>query len=189
MPEENLFDLRIKKIINGDSDSFKDLFFEFAKPLIYFSNRIVNDYDEAENIVQEVFVSIWQNREKLDPSQKIKTYLYVAVKNRSLKFIRHENVKQDSFEDIQEIYQTHSNPESETLYEELKLAIDNAIKSLPEKCKLIFEMNRFDKLSYKEIAKVLDISVKTVETQMGRALKSLRSQLAKFISLMILFYL
>ncbi|MGD8781998.1 MAG: RNA polymerase sigma-70 factor [Ignavibacteria bacterium] len=188
MSKGNSHDIRIQKIKNGDSDSFKELFFELAKPLIYFSNRIVKDYDEAENIVQDVFVSIWQNREKLDPSLKIKTYLYVAVKNRSLKFIRHENVKQDSFESLQEIYQNPSDPDPETSYNELKSAIDSAIKSLPEKCRLIFEMNRFDKLSYKEIAKVLDISVKTVETQMGRALKSLRQQLAKFISLILFFW-
>ncbi len=187
MSEDKFYDLRIQKIINGDSDSFRGLFFEYAKSLIYFSNRIVNDFDEAENIVQEVFVSIWQNRENLDPSQKIKTYLFVAVKNRSLKFIRHENVKHDSFETLQEIYQTYNNADSETNYNELKSAIDIAINKLPEKCRIIFEMNRYDKLSYKEIAKVLDISVKTVETQMGRALKSLRQQLTNFISILIFF--
>ncbi len=174
----------VKNILDGDELSFESLFNAYVQKLINFSRRYVYDKQIAENIVQDVFVKIWINRKNLDHSKSIKTYLFTAVKNNSLKHLRHINVEKrhsiitiDSNEEISPANILEKNEIAERLNQE--------INSLPEKCKEIFSMSKFDKLKYAEIAEILDISVKTVETQMGRALKKLRKNLRHFLMLII----
>lgn len=169
----------IEKIRAGDGLAFKHLFFTYCTHLVNFARRYVKDLDQAENIVQEVFCKVWMNRTQLDASANIKTYLFTAVRNQSLKHLRHLQVMQRSQNELLDLAIPAKNPEE--LFEEKELghAIQQAIASLPEKRRLIFSMNRFDQLTYAEIASILDISIKTVETQMGRALKFLREQLTR----------
>ena len=81
----------IEKISNGDADAFEKLFNIYCQPLIHFANRFLNDIPAAENVIQDVFVKIWQNRQKLDPDENFKTYLFTAARNTALKYIRHKN--------------------------------------------------------------------------------------------------
>jgi RNA polymerase sigma-19 factor, ECF subfamily len=174
----------IKKIHDGDELSFESLFNAYCQKLINFSRRYVYDKQIAENIVQDIFVKIWINRKSLDHSKSIKTYLFTAVKNNSLKHLRHVNVEKrhilitiDSNEEINHAIKFEINEIAERLNQE--------INNLPPKCQEIFSMSKFDKLKYGEIAEILDISVKTVETQMGRALKKLRKNLRHLLMLVI----
>ena len=174
----------IKKIIKGNEHSFESLFNVYCQRLINFSRRYVNDKDIAENIVQEVFVNIWINRENLDPTKNIKTYLFTAVKNNSYKYLRHLKVEHDYAQNFSK-YKYEKNPEKNIEQKETSNKIKKEIDSLPEKCREIFVMSKFDNLKYSEIADILNISIKTVETQMGRALKKLRENLKHLILIII----
>lgn len=176
----------VKNIRRGDSDSFESLFNFYCQKLINFSRRYVWDKQTAENIVQDIFLKIWQNRNVLDPSKSIKTYLFAAVKNESLKHLRHADVHKRWAEFISLSQDRAIDPEKTLSENETKKEIENAISSLPEKCREIFTMSKFDKLKYSEIAGILNISIKTVETQMGRALKKLRERLKTIITLLII---
>ena len=122
-------------------------------------------------------MTVWEKRATLNPDRSIKSYLYTATKNRALKHLRHEEVKRKNKGKIDLYSVAPSTPEDLIRHAETAASIGRAIETLPEKCRLIFKMNRFDHLTYAEIAEVLEVSVKTVETQMGRALHALRHAL------------
>lgn len=178
----------VEEIRNGDVRAFEDLFNNHCQRLINFSRRYVREKEIAENIVQDVFLRVWQNRSNLDPSQMIHSYLFTSVKNESLKYLRHLDVEHRGEDRVADSINKEKSPEQEIEGNELTKEIYKAISELPEKCREIFKMNRFDKLKYAEIAKILDISIKTVETQMGRALKKLRERLSHLLSIIIILY-
>ena len=122
-------------------------------------------------------MTVWEKRATLNPDRSIKSYLYTATKNRALKHLRHEEVMRKNKGKIDLYSVAPSTPEDLISHAETAAFIGRAIETLPEKCRLIFKMNRFDHLTYAEIAEVLEVSVKTVETQMGRALHALRHAL------------
>jgi RNA polymerase sigma-70 factor (ECF subfamily) len=175
----------VTKIRDGDAGAFEELFNTYCQQLINFTRNYVIDKQVAENIVQDVFVRIWQRRKKLDPSKMIKSYLYTSVKNEALKQLRQLEIEKKSHERILESYED-SRPEKEIEGKEIGFYVNRAIDELPEKCREIFIMNRYDNLKYAEIADILDISVKTVETQMGRALKKLREKLKPIFPLILM---
>jgi len=172
-------------IVNDNAVSFEKLFNHYCQALINFSRRYVWDKQIAENIVQDIFVKVWINRSNLDPSKSIKSYLFTSVKNESLKYLRHLDVERRGIEIIDESGIEENNPVRNLDKAELEKNIQHAISNLPEKCREIFSMNRFGNLKYAEIAEILDISVKTVETQMGRALKKLRESLKPFLMILL----
>ena len=135
----------------------------------------------AEDIVQEVFLQIWLNRTRLDPTKNIKSYLYIATRNRALNVLRRASVEREHQEKITYIDSRVLTPEDELERHQTIQEAYRAIDQLPKRCRTIFMMSRFDHLKYAEIADILNISIKTVETQMGRALKSLRQSLAHLI--------
>jgi RNA polymerase sigma-70 factor (family 1) len=171
--------INIEKIRQGDIQEYELLYHQYCQPLVLFANRFVYDLDFAENIVQDVFLNIWVNREKLDPAGNIKTYLYTLVKNSALNTIKHLKVEHNYKETVTIIESDNNTPETDFSFKELEQTLNKVIKKLPEKCRTIFLMSRQDHLSYKEIAQVLGISVKTVENQMGKALKVLRKNLSR----------
>ena len=171
----------VQKIRTGDGEAFERLFNLYGQPLIHFVRRYVGDTSIAEDLVQDVFLALWTNRSHLDPALRIKTYLYTSVKNQALKHLRHSDVARRSAEDLALEFPPLKTPEEEWQEKEVALSVYQAIEALPEKCRLIFSMNRFDHLTYAEIAEIQNISIKTVETQMGRALKFLRNRLAHLL--------
>ena len=179
--ERELNSKLVSEIKKGNALAFKDLFTTYCKPLTYFTRRLVKDHESAENIVQDIFLRVWQNKDNLDPSQNIKSFLFTSAKNHALNYIRHENVKHQSEDELKLLTQQILNPEEEIFYSELSRTYHEAVQRLPEKCRQIFSMNRFEQLSHREIADELNISKKTVENQMNKALKYLRKHLAKFL--------
>jgi RNA polymerase sigma-70 factor (ECF subfamily) len=171
----------IQKIKTGDSDAFEKLFRQYCQPLINFARHFVRDTQIAENIVQDVFLRIWANRTHLNPSSNIKTYLYCAVKNHAINYLRHAHVENRSVDVLKNMNSPVRTPEEKWQEKEMKASIHLAIEELPEKCRLIFCMSRYDHLTYAEIADIQNLSIKTVETHMGRALKFLRKRLAPFL--------
>ena len=168
---------QVRRIRNGNKRAFEQLFRHYGQALVHFAHNYVHDLSIAENLVQDVFVTVWEKRATLNPDRSIKSYLYTATKNRALKHLRHEKVKRKSREKIDLYSVTPSTPEDLLSHDETAASIGRAIETLPEKCRLIFKMNRFDHLTYAEIAEILELSIKTVETQMGRALHALRHAL------------
>ena len=162
--------------------SFEELFRQYFGPLMAFSVKMLGDEDDAREVVQGVFIRLWERREEVDLETSLKSYLFTSVHNRSLNHLR----------DRKKFSETEL-PETATKWDvseqiesmELEEKIRGVIAALPEKCRQIFQMNRFDGLKYGEIADKLDISVKTVENQMSKALKILRKELAQYLTLLI----
>ncbi|MBC8185284.1 RNA polymerase sigma-70 factor [candidate division KSB1 bacterium] len=172
----------IESIQNGDASVFETLFRTYYASLCGFVYQYTKSTEAAEEIVQNIFLKIWENHEKWKPHGTIKSYLYKAAKNHSLNYLKHQTRKQKIFdsEAVVEI-QSDITPADELHGRELHKAVSYAVNKLPEKCRLIFNLNRQEGMTYTDIADNLDISIKTVETQMGRALKTLRRILAPFL--------
>lgn len=158
------------------------MFNELYEPLCNFAFRFVGDLDMAEDIVQEVFVHLWQKKERLNIETNIKNYLFSSVRNKSIEKLRRKKLE-DKYQS--EVKYTHKQLTTETpgeLQEETEKFIRigklyNSIDKLPGKCKMIFKMAKIEGMTYNEIAKELEISVKTVESQMRRAFILLREML------------
>ncbi len=147
-----------------------------------FAKKILLDEDDAREVVHQVFISVWEKRQEIDLSISLKSYLFTSVHNRSLNMIR-DRKKFSSAEvpDVAGEWDVSSVIETMELEERIK----EVINSLPEKCREVFELNRFDGLKYSEIAERLNISPKTVENQMSKALKILREKLSKYLSILL----
>lgn len=173
----------------GNRQLFNQLFSDYYVNLCRFAYTYLKDNDDSEEIVQEVFITLWENRAKLVINTSIRSFLYTSVKNRSLNFIRNRNTRlshEDEFAREQAAILSHITNFCER--EELNHLIDEAITELPEQCRIIFEMNRNHELTYTDIAKQLIISPKTVENQIGIALKKLRIKLAPYLYCIIAFF-
>lgn len=175
-----------QKIKNGDEIAFKLLFDQFCESLVHFSFRYLQDLEAAENIVQDAFLHIWEKKENIDPHLNIKTYLYTIVKNDSFKYIRHLQVRDKYALETSPNLSLVNNPDDKLIEKEFSERFYEAINKLPPKTRQVFEMAKFDNFKYQEIAEVMEISVKTVENQMGRAFRLLRESLKHLISLLIM---
>ncbi len=158
-------------------EDFKRVFDQLYNPLCNFSATILNDEAGAEDVVQEVFVKLWNKREELDVSGDFKSYVFQAVKNKSLEVLRKKKSDLRHLESaIQVAYVDRDTPIQRELDNYLlKEKLYNSLRQLPPKCREIFEMSKLEGLTYGEIADVMKISPKTVETQMSRAFKILRN--------------
>lgn len=168
---------------------FEELFREHFTGLVYFAQKYLGDQDTSKEVVHSVFLKIWENRQDFNWEKPAKSYLFTSVYNRSMNKIR-DNKK------FVESIDTAESPEIETgefhdtmELSELESKINRVIESLPEKCREVFKLNRFEGKKYAEIADKLGISVKTVETQMSKALKILKTELKDYIYLFLLFLL
>lgn len=176
----NREDKIIRRIREGDIVQFESLFRSSYVPLVKYANKLLNDYDDAEEIVQDLFVRIWLDRNKINIESSLNGYLYKSVYNRCLHLIDHNKVvekhKREAMVKQNELPQ---NPVEIVQYKELNQRIIKILEKLPERCGMIFCMNRFEGLKYSEIAQKLSVSIKTVEASMGKALKLFRKELAE----------
>ncbi|MGE0588755.1 MAG: RNA polymerase sigma-70 factor, partial [Cyclobacteriaceae bacterium] len=163
---------------SSNQAQFEKLFRELFAPLCGFSKKYVHDLDEAKNLVHEAFIALWEKFESLPADTNYRSYLYTSVRNKSLNYLRDRKIHL-SVEAVAD--QTVDNGSDKLVSNELEREITMAINSLPEKCRIIFEMSRFEELKYAEIADKLGLSVKTVEAQMSKALSILRKHLADFL--------
>ncbi len=170
--------------------SFKSLFKSHFSSLCAFAVSFVHDEDMAKDIVHQAFIKLWEKRDAIDMEKQVKSYLFSTVHNLCLNYIR-DNKKFSKNEFDAETYTLPGQLEDQDVMEkaELHARINRAIDSLPEKCREVFIMNRFDEMKYQEIADKTGISIKTVEAQISKALRILREQLVDYITIIFLFIL
>ncbi len=171
----------IRRIRKGDVAQFESLFRSSYVPLVKYAKTILKDHDSAEEIVQDLFFRLWKDKEKISIESSLNGYLYRAVHNSCLHHIQHSKVVEKYAETLLENSPVASpdNPTDIMNYNELQIKIVRILERLPERAGKVFCMSRFEGLKYSEIAKRLSVSVKTVEANMGRALKEFRKVLAE----------
>ncbi|WP_316810228.1 RNA polymerase sigma-70 factor [Pedobacter heparinus] len=170
-----------------DDQAFEQLFKTHFKALHAYALAILKDEDTAEEIVQQMFLKFWEKRTLLNIQSSVKAYLYKCVYHDSLNFLKHEKIKTKYQDFASYTMNSHHEPASSKVeMTELEYRIAEALNELPEQCRTIFQMSRFEELKYREIAAQLGLSVKTIENQMGKALKLMRLKLADFLSLILL---
>jgi RNA polymerase sigma-70 factor (ECF subfamily) len=185
--------LRIKAHTLPISDNilkkqFELIFREHFTGLVYFAQKYLTDLDSSKEVVHAVFVKIWENRHQFEFDKPAKAYLFASVYNRSLNVIRNNKKFYDTIDDNSPIESWDTGEYSDSMeVAELESKIKIAIQKLPEKCREVFELNRFEGKKYQEIADHLNISVKTVEAQMSKALKVLKEELKDYLYLWVLF--
>jgi RNA polymerase sigma-70 factor (ECF subfamily) len=171
----------IRQIQLGNLRVFENMFREYYQMLCNYALKFGGDPDTAEELVQDLFYTLWEKRMELNITTSVKSYLFSAVHNRCLKFIEHRSVEQK----YRSYYLKHESEIDNGDMDSASVAdmqqiINRVLDSLPERCGKIFRLNRFEGLKYQEIAEKLSISVKTVEANMGRALRVLRKSLKDF---------
>lgn len=172
-----------KITVDSDAKAFEKLFFVLNTKLIKFSELYVQQKEVAEEIVADVFVNLWSSRQALLHINNPETYIFIAVKNRSLNHLR-KNMGVDliNHDDILIELVATGNPEEEMEKKELFFQLDQAIDSLPQQCKIIFQLVKEEGMKYKEVSEILNISHKTVQTQVVRALKKLSVEMSPYLS-------
>ena len=157
---------------------FEALFRSEYKGMLYFAIRYVKEEEAAKEIVQEAFINLWEKRESIDPLREVKSYLSASVRNRCLNHLRDNKRFNGKMLSLGGLLPMPSNDEHNQMeFRELSLQIKHAIDELPEKCREVFRLNRFEQMKYQQIADHLQISIKTVETQMSKALAHMRSRI------------
>lgn len=184
-PENELW----QQIQQGSLQAYEKLFHKLYAPLCSYANQYLSDPDEAENLVQELFCYLWENKDTLEISTGIKPYLYKSVFHRSLNTIkrskRMEPILNEEGEYKPSVLQQSSLQEQPTTTNELQEQYHQALLDMPEGRRTIFQLSRMEGLTYREIADNLEISVKTVENQMSKALGFLRVRLLDFLVLFL----
>ncbi|MEP1095056.1 MAG: RNA polymerase sigma-70 factor [Cyclobacteriaceae bacterium] len=171
----------------GDHMQFEMAYKQYYSMLVGFAFQYVEDGDIAEDVVQEVFSNLWNQSDRIEVKTNVKSYLFGAVRNASLNHLKHLKVVESHAKMTTQ--PEASDPTDFIEMDELQEKIESALAQLPEKRRQIFEMSRFEEKKYHEIAKELDISIKTVETQMSRALKVMREVLGSYLMYLIIFSL
>ena len=173
-------DFILHKLKAGDKEAFEFIFRQYYQGLVVFALDFVPDKDKAEEIVQGIFVKLWEEKDKIVITSSVKSYLFRAVQNKCLDHIKHDKIQKKYEKDLMEKNLT-SKTDNDILTFELKERIENAIEDLPENIRKVFRMSRYENKKYNEIAKAMNISVKTVEARIGKALAILRHDLKDWL--------
>ncbi|MBA4407968.1 MAG: RNA polymerase sigma-70 factor [Bacteroidota bacterium] len=177
------------KFKEGDERAFQALFRKYYSAMCHFARQFLNDSELAEETVQDMFVKIWEKRKTLNIETSVKHYFFRSIHNQCLNQIQHEKIKKQYAGMVLE--SSHQDIDPEHYYIEVGLIqrIEQSIDALPPKRKEIFRLSREQGMKYKEIADTLNISIKTVEAQMGLALKHLRYELKDFSNYLMTLFL
>ena len=155
-----------------------------------YAKKYIDDIDQAEEIVQDMFFNFWQKRYQVDINISLEAYLFRSVRNSCLNYLKHLKVREEHrLATNHELKRKEQEVHDNVVALELQERINDVIEQLPAERKKIFKMSRYEELKYKEIAEKLNLSVKTVEAQMSKALKFLRLHLSDYLSLLIIFVL
>lgn len=172
----------LEAIRQGNERVFEVVFRKHYQALCNYAFGLLKDMDDAEEIVQGMFLKLWDQRQDLEITVSLKSYLYRAVHNTCLNRIKHLKIQDNYRQHVGDFLENnHVSATAELFKAELEARIAEAIEKLPEQCRLIFRMSRFEELKYQEIANELHLSIKTVENQIGKALKILRQELAEYL--------
>jgi len=169
----------ITAIRDGDVVVFKQVFDACYESLCRYAFTILRDADEAEDVVQSMFMKLWERREALDIKSALRPYLFKSVHNNCLNLLEHKLVK-NKFQEYK-LAVTEASRQPEVFDEDLDAKIKKAIDTLPPQCRTIFMMSRFDEMRHTEIAEKLNISVNTIQNQICKALKILRDELKEIV--------
>ena len=173
----------LAKIKEGDIKAFEEIFRCYYSPLCWYVAGITGEVEAAEEIVEELFYVFWKDREHLQIFQSIKSYLYRATRNEALQYCQHREVRERYREYVlaDNVSEQVSDPHRQLEYEELQEVIRHTLDKLPGRRLRIFEMHRMEGKKYVEIASFLSLSVKTVEAEMTKALRTLRNEIDNYI--------
>ena len=183
LTEQELVDL-LKK---GDADAFEKVFKTYFKNLHAYALYILKSPESAREVIQQVFYKIWEKRQSLHIHTSMKAYLYKSVYNECMLQLKKKKNQEASLSYMQKLdagkLAQGASDKIETT--DLEIRLQKALNELPEQCRTIFQLNRFEGLKYHEVASQMGLSIKTIENQMGKALKRLRIALAEFLPLII----
>ncbi|HTD39113.1 MAG TPA: RNA polymerase sigma-70 factor [Mucilaginibacter sp.] len=172
----------------GSEMAFEKFFKTYFKSLHAYALVMLQDEIMAEEIVQQVFYRIWERKEQFRVHTSVKAFLYKAVYNECLNYLKHQKHKANHQNHVWYANRNSISNENAAMrveLSELETRLQKAMNELPEQCRTIFYMSRFDELKYREIANQMGLSIKTVEAQMGKALKALRKKLVDFLPILI----
>lgn len=181
-------------IQNDKKSDFSRVYSIYFPKLVRFAREFVLSTEDAENIIQDIFIYLWEHQEILGSLSNLNAFLFVLVKNKCIDFIRQKKLleqKRKEFEMVMDrelqlkMYALQQFDENALSTEDIEVILNNAINSLPEKCREVFILSRMEGLKYREIAERLNISTKTVENQIITALKKLRIELKDYLPLFI----
>jgi RNA polymerase sigma-70 factor (ECF subfamily) len=170
------------RIKEGDIKVFENVFRDFYTPLYFYALSITGNTANAEDIVQDLFYTLWKDREKINIVHSLKSYLYKAVRNRALQFMDKQKTRKTHNDQIAISHTegTDINPQSLLEYKELDLRLQNVMKKMPERRLHIFRLHRFEGKKYAEIADSLKLSIKTVEAEMTKTLKLFSKEIERY---------
>lgn len=168
------------------SGYFEEIYRSYFSRMCRFAGEYVNTPEEAENIVQDIFLKLWENNMHFPVRHQLSTYLFTLVKNRCIDFLRHQIVEASYRQELSFKLETLNSIDTGfNTDEELQVLLDHAVEKLPERCRTIFLLSRMEHKKYREIGELLGISENTVETQMKIALKRLRKDLKEYFPLLL----
>jgi len=159
---------------NGEK-AMEEIYSRYYNYLCHATYKILNDSVATEDIVQDVLMEIWKKKETINITISLKAYLRRASINKALNYLRGKKIKFEDDDSYKETFIDSDDSLEKLEYNELSDVINNTIEALPEKCRRVFSMSRFESMSYQEIATALEISIKTVENQISKALRILRA--------------
>jgi RNA polymerase sigma-70 factor (ECF subfamily) len=171
----------LQRVRQGDRAAFDAIFRQWFEGLVRSAELMLHDRAVAEEIVQDVMLELWRRRESLDPHGSPKAYLYQSTRNRALNHLRHLHVQRRSAILMDREESRAATAPSRLVAQEIEQALREGLDALPPRCREVFELSRVRGLTYAEIARTLEISIKTVEAQMGKALRVLREHLAPWL--------
>ena len=181
----------IENLQKGSNEAFEIIFKTYFSVLTKYAMTFVNTLQEAEDLVEDCFLWIWHKKESITIDSSLRAYLFTLVKHKCLDLKKKEQIKIKYKNQILETHKfdDHHEKPSTLLVKELDEQINDEINKLPNQCRRIFKMNRFEGLKYKEIAEKLDISIATVKTQMSLALTKLKKAFRDYLPLLCICYL
>jgi len=176
---ENILELQRRIGLYDDEPAYKQVCFTYYTPLLRFAQSFLNNKQSAEEVVSDVLIKVWEKRKTLPDITNIRVYLYVSTKNTALNYLsRQKKIEILSLDDLNIDFPSNSlNPEELMITGEMMRRINVAVNSLPPRCKLIFKLVKEDGLPYREVAEILNISIKTIDNQLAIAVRKISEAL------------
>ena len=189
-PDLNQDVILIDRLSNGDETALTELYNKFWQSLFMSSYNVLKDRELCEDIIQDIFMNIWHNREKIEIHISLKGYMYACARYQVFNHIRRnkDKIHVELFDDLEKRFQ-YTTPETQLMHDELVYHINSIVENLPEKCQLVYKLSREEQLSHKEIAERLNISTKTVENHITKALHTIRLSMGSTLSVAMILWL